>query len=89
MLNFPIHASMKDYVKALNAFYLSNKALWEVDDDYSGFRWINADDADYRKKIKSFCFNVTPPEFTLTKILETDSSSADAFILNTGNSPSP
>ena len=47
MLNFPIHASMKDYVKALNAFYLSNKALWEVDDDYSGFRWINADDADY------------------------------------------
>jgi 1,4-alpha-glucan branching enzyme len=47
MLDFPIHASMKDYVKALNAFYLSNKALWEVDDDYSGFRWINADDADY------------------------------------------
>ena len=47
MLNFPKHLSIQEYVKALNAFYLENKALWEVDDDYSGFRWINADDSDF------------------------------------------
>jgi len=47
MLDYPKHQSVKDYVKALNAFYLENKALWEIDDDYSGFRWINADDTDY------------------------------------------
>ena len=47
MLNFPKHLSIQEYVKALNAFYIENKALWEVDDDYSGFRWINADDSDF------------------------------------------
>ena len=47
MLLYPKHQSFKDYVKALNGFYLDNKALWEIDDDYSGFRWINADDTDF------------------------------------------
>ena len=47
MLAYPKHQSVKDYVKALNAFYMENRALWEIDDDYSGFRWINADDSDY------------------------------------------
>lgn len=47
MLDFPKHASFKDYIKSLNSFYLDNNALWEVDDDYSGFKWINADDKDY------------------------------------------
>ena len=35
--------------------------------------------------MKSFCFNAIPPELTLTKIFETDSSSADDLILKTGN----
>lgn len=47
MLDFPKHSSFKEYIKCLNAFYLNNNALWEVDDDYSGFEWINADDSDY------------------------------------------
>ena len=43
---FPIHKEMQDYVRELNMFYKDNKALWELDYDYNGFRWIDADNRD-------------------------------------------
>ena len=43
MLGYPRHAEMRRYVKALNALYLASPQLWEIDDSWAGFRWIDAD----------------------------------------------
>jgi 1,4-alpha-glucan branching enzyme len=45
MLDFPNHKYFRDYVAALNDFYLTAKPLWEVDFDFEGFEWILADES--------------------------------------------
>jgi 1,4-alpha-glucan branching enzyme len=44
LLDFPAHAALKKYSAALNNFYLSRPALWEIDFAWEGFRWIVPDD---------------------------------------------
>ncbi len=44
MLDYPTHRAMREYVAALNRFYLLNKALYEIDFRDSGFKWIFADE---------------------------------------------
>lgn len=39
------HGKMKVYVQQLNEFYKSHKALYEVDFEYDGFEWIDADNS--------------------------------------------
>ena len=39
------HHGLQELVKDLNAIYKATPALWELDQDPAGFRWINADDA--------------------------------------------
>lgn len=41
ILEYPVHKNMQDYVKALNAFYRSQPALYEQDFEPEGFEWIN------------------------------------------------
>jgi 1,4-alpha-glucan branching enzyme len=43
MLDFPSHYEMREYVKALNLFYLSHKELHEIDFSERGFKWIYPD----------------------------------------------
>ena len=43
---YPMHAKMKEYSRALNQFYCENKALWQVDFDWNGFEWIDCNDND-------------------------------------------
>lgn len=43
LLDYPRHAEMKRYVAALNELYLASPELWELDDCWEGFRWIDAD----------------------------------------------
>ena len=38
------HKKILDYVRTLNKFYLENKALWELEQSWDGFKWINASD---------------------------------------------
>ncbi|ADC90352.1 1,4-alpha-glucan branching protein GlgB [Mageeibacillus indolicus] len=45
MLKYEAHRQMQDYVRCLNHIYLDHPALWQVDTNWEGFRWINADDA--------------------------------------------
>ena len=44
VLEFPEHKNLWEYERALNKFYLDNSELWEVDNDWTGFKWIVSDD---------------------------------------------
>ena len=46
LLDYDKHAQMQAWVRDLNHFYKEQPALWEVDFDAAGFRWIEANDAD-------------------------------------------
>lgn len=55
MLDYPMHAKMFEYTAELNNFYLQNPALWQIDDGWDGFEWVDADLRDmntitYRRK---------------------------------------
>jgi len=41
----PQHAGLQRLVKDLNNLYSSRTALWELDNDFEGFSWIDANDA--------------------------------------------
>lgn len=43
MLDYPRHTEMRRFVKELNRIYQSTPALWEIDDGWDGFKWIDAD----------------------------------------------
>ncbi len=45
MLDYPNHKFFRDYVSALNNFYLSKRALWEIDFDFAGFEWVLPDES--------------------------------------------
>ena len=46
MLDYPNHKQFREYVAALNSFYLDHSELWDIDFDEEGFRWLLADEAD-------------------------------------------
>ncbi|MDN5276805.1 MAG: 1,4-alpha-glucan branching enzyme [Clostridiales bacterium] len=52
LLDYEMHRKLHYYVKMLNHFYLQNRALWECDHGWEGFRWI--DHHDYSQSIVSF-----------------------------------
>ena len=43
MLKYPRHTEMQRFVKELNHLYLSLPELWEIDDSWAGFGWIEAE----------------------------------------------
>lgn len=45
MLDYPRHAEMQRFVKELNHLYLESRPLWEIDDSWAGFGWLEADRA--------------------------------------------
>ena len=46
LLLYPRHSMLREFTKEINRTYLSQHALWENDDSYDGFEWIDADNAD-------------------------------------------
>ena len=52
LLVYERHPELKKCVQALNQFYRDTPALWQQDDSWDGFTWLNADDAD--RSITSF-----------------------------------
>jgi 1,4-alpha-glucan branching enzyme len=46
LLERPGHSGVQSLVRDLNAHYRSEPALWEVDFDPAGFRWLEANDGD-------------------------------------------
>ena len=43
---YELHGKLSVMVKALNEFYKSTPALFEIEDSWDGFEWLAADDAD-------------------------------------------
>lgn len=52
LLDYEKHQQTQEFVKDLNQLYQKEKALWELDHDVHGFRWIEAD--DYEQSVLSF-----------------------------------
>ena len=46
LLNYPLHAGLKNWIQDLNRLYRGELALHEMDCDPAGFEWIDCDDAD-------------------------------------------
>ncbi len=46
MLKFDLHKKLNDYCKRLNVLYKDTPSLYEIEDSWSGFRWISADEKD-------------------------------------------
>ncbi len=46
LLEKPLHRGMQEYVKALLHLYRKYPCMWQDDDSWKGFEWMNADDAD-------------------------------------------
>jgi 1,4-alpha-glucan branching enzyme len=46
LLQYPIHYKLQTMVKELNWLYRREPALFEVDDSYHGFEWIDLQDAE-------------------------------------------
>ena len=72
LLDYEKHAQLQLYNAQLNQIYLETPALWEQDDSWKGFAWIDADNRDmsvlsYRRIDKSgreviIVLNFTPVE---------------------------
>jgi len=57
MTDYPRHVEMQRFCRAVNHLYRDRSPLWEIDDSWDGFTWINPDDADrnilsYRRRDK-------------------------------------
>ncbi len=58
MLDYPMHKEMRQFVAALNRFYIHSPELWTYDFTPDGFEWILADECDknivaYKRKSKN------------------------------------
>ncbi len=71
LIDEPLHRDVNDFYRGLLHIYQKHSCMYELDDNWDGFSWINADDADrsifsfvrYNKKKKKnllFVINFTP-----------------------------
>ena len=71
LLENELNRGMKEYMKELLSLYHKYSCLYEIDNDWGGFEWVNADDADRStysfirkssdgKKNLLFVLNMTP-----------------------------
>lgn len=52
VLEFDAHRKLREYVRVLNEIYKENKALWELEQSWDGFSWIN--DSDKENSVVSY-----------------------------------
>lgn len=45
LLDYPMHKAMQRYSRHLNGYYRSHRELWQIDCDWTGFEWIDCNDA--------------------------------------------
>ena len=71
LLENPLNKGMQEYVKELLRLYRNNSAMYEIDNDWGGFEWVNCNDSEHSvysfirksgdgKKKLLFIMNMTP-----------------------------
>jgi 1,4-alpha-glucan branching enzyme len=60
LLNYPFHQQLLRFVTDLNHLYQAEPALWEVDDSWQGFEWMDANDSE--NSVISFVRRAKDPE---------------------------
>ena len=46
LLEYEMHYKLQQFVKEINHLYINQKSLWEIDDSWDGFKWIDAKNHD-------------------------------------------
>lgn len=70
LLDYDLHRKLQAYVKALNTFYLKEKAFYELDQTYDSFEWIDHENHDQsviaymRKGVKDRDYVIVVCNFT-------------------------
>ena len=67
LLDYDSHAKMQRWARDLNRFYRGEAALWQLDFEPAGFRWIEANDAD--NSVYSYIRHADEPDDFLVIIL--------------------
>lgn len=70
LLEYDKHKGLQRFVRDINKFYIKNKSLWQIDDSWEGFRWIN--ECDNENSVISFmrrgkarsCYCIVVANFT-------------------------
>ncbi len=60
LLQYDRHKALQNLARELNAFYRKNPALYEVDDHYTGFEWVDINDIE--NSIISFIRRANDPQ---------------------------
>lgn len=47
LLDYEMHKKFHDFMRELNHFYCESSELWEQDDSWGGFQWIQPHDSDH------------------------------------------
>ncbi len=47
MTDYQRHNQMQKFIADLNNFYLSSKQLWEIDNSWDGYEWIEANESEW------------------------------------------
>ncbi|MEA4847217.1 MAG: 1,4-alpha-glucan branching protein GlgB [Clostridiaceae bacterium] len=63
LLDYEMHRRLQNYVRALNHTYTKEPALWELDHEFEGFEWIDADNC--KQSIIVFMRKGKKPEDTV------------------------
>ena len=63
LLDWPLHQGLQNWIKDLNHFYKTEKALFELDREGGGFEWIDC--GDYEQSILAFMRMGKNPKDTL------------------------
>jgi 1,4-alpha-glucan branching enzyme len=77
LLSFEMHRSFLHFMKELNLLYRREPALWERDDDPSGFAWIDVDNA--AQSVVSFTRSSASGKRTLVFVCNFQDQSYEAF----------
>lgn len=67
LLDFEAHQKLSEYVRSLNQFYQTERALWEVDSNWEGFEWIDVNNKE--QSVLVFCRKAKEPRNFLVIVL--------------------
>lgn len=79
LLEYEHHAKLHNYIRKLNHLYLSEPALWTKEHDWSGFKWLQVNDA--KNSVYAYARFADKPEDTLVFIFNNTPAVLDDYKL--------